>query len=175
MQVGEEYPLSTFDLGGCMKDICLIWKLRNEYKKHAVTVGPFHTGMNKCRGSGYSEILTEAQLVTNGCLSNVLTGKAYVKAPFRLKIVSEAKERLLIEQFFEKENIDFINLKALSSPVQRCDWQNFDHMLQDFATITVFDKYVTYKEKVRKGHLGRTATFWLSVIDHARLNLILLQ
>ena len=45
------------------------------YKKHVVIAGPFHTRMNyigmvtgnKCRGSGYSEILVEAELVTTGC------------------------------------------------------------------------------------------------------------
>ena len=45
------------------------------YKKHVVIAGSFHTRMNfigmvtgnKCRGSGYSEILIEAELVTTGC------------------------------------------------------------------------------------------------------------
>ena len=77
MEVGQAYVINTFDLGGCMKALPLIWKFPDEYKKHVVLPGPFHTGMNymgmvtgnKCRGSGYSEILLKADLVTTGCLA----------------------------------------------------------------------------------------------------------
>lgn len=44
MEAGQEYVLNTFNLGGRMKVLPLIWK--EEYKKHVVTPGPFHTGMN---------------------------------------------------------------------------------------------------------------------------------
>ena len=50
---------------------------------------------NKCRGSGYSEVLIEAELVTTGCLSGVLKGKAYASALFCLKTFSEAMQKLL--------------------------------------------------------------------------------
>ena len=84
MEVGQEYVLNTFDLGGCMKVLPFIWKFPDEYQKHIVTPGPFHTTMNyinmltghKCRGSGYAEILNEAELVTHGCLASALNGKA---------------------------------------------------------------------------------------------------
>lgn len=57
-----------------MKTLPLSWKFPDQYKKHVVIVGPFHTRMNyigmvtgnKCRGSGYSEILIEAELVITG-------------------------------------------------------------------------------------------------------------
>ena len=35
--------------------------------------------------------------------------------------------------------------------------------LQDHPTCTVLDKYVAYEDKVCAGHLGKTASFWLSV------------
>jgi hypothetical protein len=180
-EVGQEYVLNTFDLGGCMKALPLIWKFLDEYKKHVVTPGPFHTGMNyigmvtghKCMGSGYSEILIEAQLVTSGCLSSVLRGKAYAKALFCLKTVSEAMERLLIERFIEDEKLEVTNPVALLNLVQTCSREILDHALQDQSTLTMLDKYAAYEDKVRAGHLGKTATFWLSVIDHTRLILML--
>lgn len=103
IEVGQEYVLNTFDLGGCMKALPVIWKYPERYSKHVVTQGPFHTGMNylgcltgrKCRGLGYAEILIEAGLVTSGCLESVQKGKAYAKAMFCLKTVIEAMERLL--------------------------------------------------------------------------------
>ena len=103
--VGQKYVLSCFDLGGCMKALPIIWKLPDEFKRHVVTPGPFHTTMNylgmltwnKCRGSGYAEILIEAKLASSGCLTSILKGKAYAKAMFALKSVSAALQRLLLE------------------------------------------------------------------------------
>ena len=181
MEVGQEYVLNTFDLGGCMKALPLIWKFPDEYRKHVVTPGPFHTGMNymgmvtghKCRGSGYAEMLIEAELITSGCLASVLSGKAYAKAFFYLKTVTEAMERLLIERFIEEENVEVTNPKALLSLIQTCSRETLNITLQDPPTRTIIEKYVAYEEKVRAGHLGKTATFWLSVIDHTRLILML--
>ena len=86
-EVGQAYVLNTFDLGGCMKALPLIWKFPEQYKKHVVIPGPFHTGMNylgmvtgnKCKGSGYSEILLEAELVTTGCLNSVLNSNSVLE------------------------------------------------------------------------------------------------
>ena len=128
---------------------------------------------NKCRGSGYSEILIEAELVTTGCLASVLKGKAYAKALFCLKTVSEAMEQLLFEQFAEEENVQVSNPLALLNLVQKCNRENLDITLQDASTLTILERYVSYKAWVRKGHLGKTATFWLSVIEHTHLILML--
>ena len=127
---------------------------------------------NKCRGSGYSEILIEAELVTTGCLSSVLKGKAYAKALFCLKTVSEAMQRLLFERFAEEENVEVHNPVALLNLVQTCNRQNLDLALQDPSTLTILERYASYENQVRNGHLGKTATFWLSVIEHTRLILI---
>ena len=82
-EVGQEYVLNTFDMGGCMTALPYVWRFPGQYQKHVITPGPFHTGINyigmitahKCNGSKYSEILFEAQLVSNGCLYSVLKGK----------------------------------------------------------------------------------------------------
>ena len=70
-------------MGGCMTALPYVWRFPGRYQKHVITPGPFHTGINyigmitahKCNGSKYSEILFEAQLVSNGCLYSVLKGK----------------------------------------------------------------------------------------------------
>ena len=147
-----------------------------------VTLGPFHTVMNyigmltshKCMGSGYSEILLESGLVTSGCLKSVLKGKAYVKALFCLKTVSEAMEQLLIECFSEEENVDVTYPVALLSAAQNCTRESLNHAMHDQSTCTILGKYQAYEDKVRAGHLGKTATFWISVIDHTQLILMLL-
>ena len=41
-EVGQEYAITTFDLGVCMKAYPLIWKNPECYKKHIIMIGSFH-------------------------------------------------------------------------------------------------------------------------------------
>ena len=74
--VGQVYTVNTFDLGVCMKSLPIIWKWPDEFQKHIIMTDQFHTeidyiGMltgHKAKGSGYGEILIEAQLVTSSSL-----------------------------------------------------------------------------------------------------------
>ena len=81
---------------------------------------------HRCRGSGYSEILIEAELVTSGCLDSVLKGKVYAKALFCLKTVTEAMERLLLQRFVIEEEVEEYNY-----PVA--------HVVQDPSTTTLLE------------------------------------
>ncbi|KAJ8334115.1 hypothetical protein SKAU_G00397540 [Synaphobranchus kaupii] len=128
-EVGQKYVLSTFDHGGCMKALPLIWKFSEEYRSHIITPGAFHTGMNymgmvtghKFRGSGYAEILLEAGLITSGCMKSVLSGKAYAKVLVCLKPVCEAMEWLLMERFVHEENIqDKVRANHLGKTANFC-------------------------------------------------------
>ena len=64
-EVGQKYDLNTFDLGGCMKVLPLVWISEEFYKEHVIGPVPFHTGMSaigmltghKMKGSGCVEIL----------------------------------------------------------------------------------------------------------------------
>ena len=99
------------DLGSCMKALPVVWRQPMRYANHVIMPGCFHTCMNflgvitgkMCLGSGYAEILIEANLVTGGCLPSVLKGKAYAKGLFCVKTVVEAMERLLMEKFLEED------------------------------------------------------------------------
>ena len=181
LEIGQKYTINTFDLGVCMKALPLVWKYPEQYRDHIILPGPFHTYMNyigmitdhKCRGSGYAEIILEAQLVTSGCLRNVLSGKAYAKALFCLKTVCEALERLLLEVFLEEKDIN-ISPDSLLEIIKTCNRQNLTLVLQDESIIAIIQEYLDFQDKVRKGHLGKTAVFWLSVMDHQRLVLMLI-
>ena len=180
-EVGQRYTINTFDLGVCMKALPLIWKYPNKYKDHVILIGPFHTSMNyigmitnhKCRGSGYEEIILEAQLATTGCLKSVLSGKAYAKALFCLKTVCEALERLLFEVFLEDMDIQ-VTPAVLLNLITSCNKQNLHLALQDASSLVIIEKYLEYQENVRQGHLGKTAVFWLSIMDHQRLVFMLI-
>lgn len=174
---GQQYVINTFDLGVCMKALPLIWKFPEKYKQHIILPGPFHTTMNymgmitghKCRGSGYSEILLEAQLVTSGCIKSVLSGKAYAKAIFCLRTVCEAMERLIMEQFISEESMQVNNPVAILNLVKGCNRENLDLALKDSSTQDLIKRYQDYEDKVRTGYLGKTAMFWFSFIEHCHL------
>lgn len=181
-EVGQKYVITTFDLGVVMKAMPLIWKWPDHYKDHIVLIGQFHTVMNyigmlcnhKMLGSGYAEILIEAELVTSGCLKGALSGKAYAKALFGLKTLCEAMERLLIEQFIENENVKLDDPTAILLLVKECNRETLDNALKDPTTLELITKYQKFEEKVRNGLLGKTAVFWFSFIEHARLVFMLL-
>ena len=59
------------------------------------------------------------------------------------------------------------------SLVHECSRETLNIALQDRDTCAILAKYTAYEDKVRAGHLGKTAAFWITIIDHARLVLSL--
>ncbi len=45
-EVGQPYTINTFDLGVVMKACPIVWKYEEEFSKHVILVGKFHTVMN---------------------------------------------------------------------------------------------------------------------------------
>ena len=82
-------------------------------------------------------------------------------------------ERQLIERVFEEENVEVSKHKDVLNLVQSCSRETLNITFQDSSILTIQEKYVAYEEKMRAGHLGKTATFWFRVIDHTRLLLML--
>lgn len=143
--------------------------------------GPFHTGMNfmgmlgkKCRGSGYQEILLEAGLVTSGSINSVMSGRAYNKALFCLKSVTEALERLLFEVFVEQRGDELQDSAVITSLFVSPDRDQLMMAIHDPVVTELIKDYMQFEDKVRQGLLGKTAVFWISVIDQAHL-LFMLQ
>ncbi|KAF3844359.1 hypothetical protein F7725_007522, partial [Dissostichus mawsoni] len=122
----------------------------------------------KCLGAGYAEILIEAGLANSGCLKNILSGKSYAKALFSLKAVTEALERLLFNVFLEEEKPD-IPYEILFNLIHSCTSESLNSTLKDPTLLKLIGDYLQYQDKVRRGHLGKTGMFWLSMMDHARL------
>ncbi|KAI4813981.1 hypothetical protein KUCAC02_003199 [Chaenocephalus aceratus] len=153
-----------------------LWKYEEEFSKHVNLIGKFHTAMNymsrltgrKCLGAGYAEILIEAGLANSGCLKNILSGKSYAKALFSLKAVTEALERLLFNVFLEEEKPD-IPYEILFNLIHSCTSESLNSTLKDPTLLKLIGDYLQYQDKVRRGHLGKTGMFWLSMMDHARL------
>ena len=89
-------------------------------------------------------------------------------------MVTEALERLpvLIEQFVEESSIELNASSSLLDLTNDCNRSTLNACLQDEATDSILEKYVAFEKKVRAGYLRKTAQFWLSAVDHARLLLL---
>ena len=105
-EMGQEYTITTFNLGVCMKTYPLIWKEPEMYQKHVILIGTFHLicpyfhmigkKMDSC---GLSDVLLEAGLVGSGTVYGVFSGKNYSRAMVCHKTVLESLERLLMKRF----------------------------------------------------------------------------
>ena len=80
-EVGQEYVITTFDLGVCMKAYPLIWNQPQRFEKHIILIGTFHLVCahlkmigKKMTGSGLSDVLLEAELITSGSMKGVESG-----------------------------------------------------------------------------------------------------
>ena len=94
-----------------------------------------------------------------------MKGKACAKALICLRTVSEAMQRLLFERFAEEENAEVYNPMGPLNLVQICNRENLDLALSDPNTLTILERYTSYRNLVRNGQFGKTARFWLSVIQ----------
>ena len=163
-----------------MKALPIIWRWPKEFERHIILIGPFHTAMNyigmvvghKMKGSGYEDIIVEAELVSSGSLKGVLSGKGYAKSLFCLKVVTEALERLLIQVFLDEE--DFGDWQMLEKMRMKLDRESLDSILESDSCVMLLEKYVAFQQKVLDGYLGKTAAFWMSFIKDVHLLLMLL-
>ncbi len=188
-EVGQKYVITTFDLGVCMKAYPLVWNHTVRYKDHIILIGTFHLACAymrvmglKMEGSGLSDVLLEAGLITSGSLHGVLSGKHYERALHCHKTMMECLERLLLEQFMmernEEELLDSLPASSCCNLIQTeksLTKENLEKVTEDDALNTYTEEYLQYKREVRNGKLGKTAQFWITYIDHVWLVLTLIE
>ena len=84
-------------------------------------------------------------------------------------------ERLLIDRFSEEESIPIADPAQLLNMTQSYTSEHLDKALKDASTLNLIEKYLAYQEKVREGHLGKTAALWASFITHCHRVFMLLH
>ena len=102
-EAGQEYTITSFDLGVCMKGFPLIWKNPKRYEKHIILIGTFHLACaylkmvgKKMKGSALSDIFLETELIGQGSLGGVMRGRHYERAMSCHKTILECLERLFL-------------------------------------------------------------------------------
>ncbi|KAL5013682.1 hypothetical protein ScPMuIL_007952 [Solemya velum] len=188
-EVEQEYVVTTFDLGVCMKALPLIWNTTVKYQKHIVMIGTFHLICaylrmvgKKMACSGLSDVMLEAGLIWTGSSQGVHTGKHYDRAMHCHKIVLESLERLLFEQFLHQKGMsDIFDGLPESSKLKIQDLvhspseQLLEQLMNDTPLVTYIQEYCKYRDKVCEGEGGKTAQFWIAYMDHVWLVLSLIR
>ena len=188
-EVGQLYTVTTFDLGVCMKAYPLTWKYPVKYQNHIVMIGTFHIIYayfkmigHKMNGSGLSDILTEAGLISSGSINGVLSGKHYSRAMHCHRILLEALERKLFDRFVaRKGEVDLLSLlqedsiRLLEELRESPSKVLLETVMSNGDIALCIGEYVSFLQDIRIGELGKTAQFWMSYMDHIRLVLSLIK
>ena len=120
-------------------------------------------------GSGFEDILIEAELISSGSLKGVMNGKHFERSMHCHKIMYESLHRLLLEKFMiDNEGSEWY------SPLPEESLQKLDKLLQsnfsEFVKTLVTDTslndfmnaYLKYQDEIRNGKHGKTAKLWMS-------------
>ncbi|XP_068203606.1 uncharacterized protein [Palaemon carinicauda] len=186
-EVGHRYAITSFDLSVCMKAYPILWKNPDTYKDHIVMIGTFHTVCaylkmvgKKMDGSGFSEILLEAGLMSSGSLQGVITGKNYSRAMHCHKALAEGLERMLLRKFESlngglQQRIPEESMTKVISLIANRNKEGLVQVTDDGPFQEYLADYVEFRLQVRNGSLGKTGAFWLSYVDHIWLVLSLLM
>ena len=76
---------------------------------------------------------------------------------------------MLFEKFLEDEGVELTNPITFLNLVQYVSRENLEDTMHDASVALIIEQYSAYEQKVRDGVLGKTATFWISVMDQCRL------
>ena len=187
-EVGQRYAITTFDLGVCMKAYPILWRSPDTYKDHIVMIGSFHTVCaylkmvgKKMDGSGFSDVLLQAGLMSSGSLQGVITGKNYSRAMNCHKSFAEGLERMLLRKFealkggLLEQKLPEESMSKVTSLLAHRNKEDFLEVLDDGPFQEYMADYVEFRLQVRNGTLGKTGAFWLSYVDHIWLVLSLLM
>ncbi|KAK6184936.1 hypothetical protein SNE40_007284 [Patella caerulea] len=188
-EVGQYYVITTFDLGVCMKAYPILWSDTKRYENHIVMIGTFHLICGylkmlgkKMEGTGFSDVLIEAGLISSGSLSGVMSGKNYSRSLHCHKVMVESMERLMISKFIEEngevvpfekcaDSVKDLIEKHVMEPTKETE----SSLVNDAGLRSYLADYQRFRQDVRLGQHGKTAVLWMSYMDHIWLILSLNQ
>ena len=124
------------------------------------------------KGSGFEEIVFEANLCASGSIDRVQSGKHYNRS-LRVHIVmTEALERLLFNHFIQCSSKPKQARKLYSdiySFKTNMNNEELNKVLECESFNDLFYEYEYFKQLIRRGSNGKTAQFWLQYIDRVWL------
>ena len=160
------YANITFDVGAAINAHKILWNHPERFKSIIIHLGDFHfmkevfnvLGSIVC-GSGFEDIIFQADICSTGSLNGVLTGSHYNRCWAVHSNFAEALERLLFKRFlsiYDKSDV----MKQLVGRTSVCS-KELMKLLENTDMIKLLEDYGYFKNCVRNGHHGMTPQFWL--------------
>ncbi|KAL8570929.1 hypothetical protein ACOMHN_023602 [Nucella lapillus] len=164
-EVGQNYVVTTFDLGACMKAFPLVWNQPLRYQQHIILVGTFHTICaylkvigKKMEGSCLSDIMQEAGLITSGSVNGVMSGKSYDRSMHCHTVILECLERLILRKYLQMTGTEdaFPHLPddssaLLASATGTSTQSAVKRLLEDKGMSEFLLAFEQFREDVRQG------------------------
>lgn len=162
-----KYAHITTDAGAAAKFFHVLWNYPAEFKNVIIHLGDLHGFMEFfgiigkiIQGSGFEEIVYQANLCTSGSLQGVLSGKHYNRSWLINECFSEAIERLFC-QAYVNESTDSLSV-AEESLQHRADCEAY---LNGESYINYEKKYEEQKLMCLDGQYGKTPQFWMKYVQ----------
>ena len=157
------------DVGAAMNACKLVWNYPDKFSNVLVHLGDFHFMKEifnvvgtMIDGSGFDDIIFQANLCSSESLASVINGSHYnrcwrVDEPF-----AEALERLLMERFIDYKQLAIPEtVIAFTESIQVKD--NDETVVNDQGIQAFHRQYLEFRERRRVGDFGRTAQFWVAL------------
>ena len=165
------YVNVTLDVGPAINAYKLLWKYSQQFSNVIIHLGDFHMMKENFKvlgllvqSSGFEEIVYQTNLCTSGSLNGVLSGGHYNRAWRVHEIIYELFERVLFKRFINEVKPE-ISEDLIDLASEESDFISFDSLDKGEPLWT---KFQDYQRKVKDGHLGLTAKFWLIYIEMMR-------
>ena len=154
----------------------MAWAHQNKFKSIILRLGTFHTICTylavigrRFGDAGITDVAIESEVIAEGSMTGVLTGKHYNRAVRFHKLLYESMMRMIWEKFVvwveERLTVEHKYLQEIAENLAELDSENnagiFKRLLDGKKFERIFDLFQVYYEKLRKTN-GAMSEFWIS-------------
>ena len=170
-QSNMTYTRITLDVGAAIKAFHVIWNNPVAWSDIVIHLGDFHAMMAYfgviglyVSGSGFEEVLLQADLCGSGSIRGVISGKHYNRCWKIHETFAEVLERLFLEKFMPDIPDDIKKLAASHLEVSAVS-----RVINESGVADYYQRYQTQFRKCLNGEFGKTAQYWatyMKMVDH---------
>ena len=167
--VNMPYVNVFLDVGAAMNAYKLVWNYPDKFSNVLVHLGDFYFMKEifnvvgtMIDGSGYNDIIFQANLCSSDSLASVINGSHYIRGWRVHEPFAETLERLLMERFIDYKQLAIPEtVIAFTESIQVKD--NDETVVNDQGVQEFHRQYLEFRERCRVGDFRRTTQFWVAL------------
>ena len=176
-ELRQSFTFVTMDLAAARIAYDIIFddvvKQQSDMSRVIIHIGAFHTMCaymgalgHMMSGSGFEEVLIEANLCASGSIHKVMAGKHFNRAIRVHQCMLEALEGLMLDEFLQLETKhDLCSHTLLQQLASKPAHKSFLACAACPECSEFINSYCQFKNSIRSGEYGNTATFWIMYCD----------